>query len=385
MMLDKIRLFNWRLGIRITDFILAKKYNFSSDDIPVSQPYLLISNHATDADPFLIGTCSKDYPPAFVASEHLNRLGLLSKFINFQRLIIPIKKASLSVSAVKDIYRTIKDGRAVVLFAEGDTTWNGVSAEIFPATGKLVKLAKVPLVTYRIEGGYFSKPRWAKNRRKGKMQGKVVRVYEPSEIKEMSPAEIDSAINRDIFFDAVKNALENDVCFKSGAHAEGLEKAVFVCPECKAVGTLRTKKNDIICSSCGMKASLDGYGRITGIKQDVQIENIYLWDMWQQENLYDLLEQSEKESFFECRGRLLNLSDKVAKPEKCDVCLKKEAIIAGNKCFAFSEISEMAMVQTRRLLFTAHEGYFEIFSKNAVLRPYLLAWQAWKRKQEIKT
>ena len=35
----------------------------------------------------------------------------------------------------------------------------------------------------------------------------------------------------------------------------------------------------------------------------------------------------------------------------------------------------MAMVKTNRLLFTTSDGYFEIFTKNGVLRPYLLAFK----------
>ncbi len=54
----------------------------------------------------------------------------------------------------------------------------------------------------------------------------------------------------------------------------------------------------------------------------------------------------------------------------------------GDRQILFSDISDMSMVQTTRLLFTTEQGYFEIHSKQAVLRPYVLVWQEVHNRME---
>ena len=55
--------------------------------------------------------------------------------------------------------------------------------------------------------------------------------------------------------------------------------------------------------------------------------------------------------------------------------LEKHAIQTDGQVFPFSGISDIAMVKTNRLLFSAPDGYYEIRSEKGILRPYLLAVQ----------
>ena len=50
-------------------------------------------------------------------------------------------------------------------------------------SGKLAKSAGVRVVTYRIEGGYLTQPRWSTGTRRGKLFGRLIHVYEPAELK----------------------------------------------------------------------------------------------------------------------------------------------------------------------------------------------------------
>ena len=80
-----------------------------------------------------------------------------------------------------------------------------------------------------------------------------------------------------------------------------------------------------------------------------------------------------EEALFAAKGTFTKLPD--GTPLDAEFCLdlkKKEIHVAG-EVFAFADISDIAMVKTNRLLFTADGGYYEIFSDSAVLRPYLMA------------
>lgn len=379
----------WRILIWSANRILAFKNHYYLEPVELKPPFLLISNHVSDADGMALPYMFKKEPAVFVGSEHIVRIRFLGKILTDNHFLIPIKKGNLSLSTVKDIVRNLKEGKAVVLFAEGDCTWNGVSSDIFPATGKLVKLMKCPLVTYRIEGGYFAGPRWADKRRKGNAYGKTVGIYSPDELAGMSPEEINRTVNRDIYFNHYE--WENDETYKSKAYAKGLHKALFICPKCKKAGTLDSRKHEIFCKECGMRARTDGRGRTRFVTSGTfnelnaqpdsgSILNIYDWDRWQIDRFKEMILEAdggcdEKDILFSFEGRLTCFDDGKSQTVRCSLDIGKNAIIAGDREFLFSEISDMAAAQTTRLLFTAGKEYYEIFIKEGVIRPYLLAWQ----------
>ena len=77
------------------------------------------------------------------------------------------------MQAIRDCLRVLKEGGAVGIFPEGNRTLTGAQWEMTDSVAKFVKLSKVPLVLYNIEGGYGSDPRWGVSKRKGKMRGYV--------------------------------------------------------------------------------------------------------------------------------------------------------------------------------------------------------------------
>ena len=113
------------------------KYLFdeSYDEIDVDGPFLLIANHSTDLDPLILASCFPKNQLYFVASEHIFRLGLVSKALEWLVAPIPRKKASSGADTVKMCLRRLKAGDSVGLMAEGEATWNGVSTDAFSATG----------------------------------------------------------------------------------------------------------------------------------------------------------------------------------------------------------------------------------------------------------
>ena len=148
----------------------------------IKGPYLVVSNHTTDLDPAFLGI---SFPPQmyFVASEHVYRSGILGVFLKWAFEPIAKIKGSSDAATVLKMLRYLRSGKNVCLFPEGNRSFNGKTGEIIEATGKLVKASNASLVTYKITGGYFTTPRWGKGIRKGKVTGKVVKVYSPEEIK----------------------------------------------------------------------------------------------------------------------------------------------------------------------------------------------------------
>ena len=223
-------------------------------------PVFVLSNHNTDLDCILLGLSARRLM-YFVATETVVRMGFLGKLV--RRYFDPIlhRKGVQGAATVRAILSRIRDGFSVVLFPEGNRSFNGQTCPIPPATGKLARMCGATLVTYRLTGGYFTSPRWGRGLRKGRMTGTVAGVYSPETLKSMSAAEIQAVIERDLWTDAYEEQKENPVRFRGKARAEYLESMLYRCPKCGNFGTLRSKKHRLFCE-CGLDLTFTEEGML---------------------------------------------------------------------------------------------------------------------------
>lgn len=260
---------------------LKYKLNYSYERyIPKSKPYIVLANHNTDYDPFLVGLA---FPQQiyYVASEHIFRWGFASKLIELLVAPIPRVKATTEIHTVMEILKKLKAGANVCLFAEGNRSFSGETGEIHPSTGKLIKKSGVSLITFRIDGGYFSSPRWSKTLRKGKVRGRIVREYTPEDLKIMSAKEISQAIERDLYVNAYEEQEKEPIPYIGKKMAENLETALYRCPKCEGISTLKSEE-DRLCCNCGLDLNYTHYGYLTSNNNEKPpFETILDWCRWQ--------------------------------------------------------------------------------------------------------
>jgi len=241
------------------------KFNYEFDSLEgIEGPYLLLPNHNLELDPLLIGVAVNKHL-YFVASEHITRKGFVSWLL--MRYLKPIihKKGRQGVYTVKEMLKTLKSGTSVCIFPEGNRSFNGVTGEMMPAIGKVARKSGAKLVTYRIEGGYLTQPRWSKTLRKGKLKGRLIHEYTLEELKSMTDEQVNNAICRDLYEDAYATQKQERIPFKGKNLALGMETTVFCCPQCGQFGTLKSKGNEVFCT-CGFRAEYDVYGDLTDTK-----------------------------------------------------------------------------------------------------------------------
>jgi len=211
------------------------------------RPYLILYNHQTAFDQFFVGL-SFWQPIYYVASEDLFSNGFVSSLIRYLVEPVPIKKQTTDVAAVMNCIRIAKEGGTLAIAPEGNRTYSGKTEYIGPAIATLAKKIKLPIVLYRIEGGYGVQPRWSDKTRKGKMHSYVSRVIEPEEYAAMSNEELFAAIEEGLYV----NEGVSDALFKSGRKAEYLERAMYVCPYC-GLSEFESNGNEIECKKCHRK------------------------------------------------------------------------------------------------------------------------------------
>lgn len=364
-------------------FILAPFFNrifrFEHESFIPEGPCIVVSNHVTNFDPILVGLCFPKTPLCIVASEHLFRKGWMTSAIRWLFDPIAKRKGSSGMETAMACMRKIRAGRTICIFAEGETTWDGLTQPILPSTGSLARMSGATLVTFRLEGGYLTAPRWAAKMRRGKMRGKVVGTYSPDILKAMKPEEINEIINRDLYEDAWARQREEKVAYKCKNPAENIEVALFLCPKCKRLGTISGKGKRIKCA-CGLDVEYTPYGHFD---PSVPFENMAQWDAWQHETLEkgDICKEG---SVLSDDGLILNeITADHGQQEiaRGSMAFSPDGLRFGDMNFPFSQISNMALLQRRKLVFTHEDRYLEISRKKPLcMRKYLAAWQIAQKK-----
>ena len=355
--------------------VLRAKFNLSGEKLQADGPFLLVSNHVTGWDPLLVGVCLGGRQAYFVASEHIFRLGLLTKVLHWLLAPIPRRKASTGMDTVKACLRHLHAGHSVCLFAEGEQCWDGRTGPIFPATGKLAKSSGAALVTFRLEGGYLSLPRWGKHICRGAVHGHPVGVYSPKELKKLSPQEINALIERDIAEDAWARQRQRPVRYRGKRRAEGMERALYACPGCRRIGTLRTDRDRVFCP-CGFERRYTEYGFF---EPREPFETLADWDLWQRELLRARDFAHEGDLLFQDEGLELKRVQSDHREELLALGTLRQfedRLECADWRFPLPEIRSMAMVQAHLLLFSSGGNYYQLRSSTGVnLRKYLEIWK----------
>jgi hypothetical protein len=322
-------------------------------DIP--SPALIISNHTTDIDPALVGM-SFPKPMVFVASEHVYRFGFASRLLRFLFRPLLRVKGKTDARVVKQILNTLRAGRNVCLFAEGNRSFSGLTRAVFPATGKLARNSGASLITYRIEGGYFAAPRWAAKMRKGPLYGAPVNVYSPRRLKEMTADEVTAAIQRDIHEDAYARQLENPRPYRGKNLAQNIETALYLCPSCGKAGTLRSSGNSFGCG-CGLSGQYDAFGMLSGV--GLEFTTVRDWFAWQQKAMAAVVEKAGAGAICHDDGQqLFAVVPGVAGTLVAtgEMTLYRDRLVCAGQTFALGDIGDFAIIGQRTLIFATLSG-----------------------------
>lgn len=224
------------------------RYRFKKYKMKKNEPCIIISNHCTALDQFLVIMSFKRVIH-FIAADDLFVLKV-SPIIRYLVAPIPKTKANSDVRTILDCGRALKKGAAIGVFPEGNRSYSGQLCDLNPAIVKMIRFFKVPVILYKISGGFGVDPRWASGHRRGKSFGEVVRRVDFEEYNVMSDEELYSLIIQEISYDDVRYAKENGIRYKSKKKAEFLERVLYYCPYCKSFESLESQDDNFICNNC---------------------------------------------------------------------------------------------------------------------------------------
>jgi len=247
----------------------------------IPPPFVVVSNHVTILDPFILSTYLRE-PVYWITSDGNMRTRVMRALL---RLVgsIPKSKAIPDMETINWTVEVIrKRGGVVGIFPEGQQTWDGTTLPLVPSTAKLLKLLKVPVLAAVIRGGYSSLPRWTGARRRGRIEVEFKLLFSPEELKALKAEDIRGRLEAALSHDEAAWQEKARIPFIALRRAEHVELALFMCPRCEAVGSLRSSRSRLNCLSCGMALRLDPFGRFRArVDGPPPFATIRDWDRWQ--------------------------------------------------------------------------------------------------------
>ncbi len=288
-------------------------------------PFLLVSNHCGAYDPIIISSVMTRNV-SWVTGAYLFK----SKFLNvvFKKICrcIPKQQGQSDFSCVREMQRTLRDGRVVGIFPEGTRTWDGdIAPYSLKTLAKMIRIFSVPTVFINLEGCFAQQPRWASYYREG--QGIVVnfkKCLSVEEMKKMSLEELEEVVSDNLNFSNDKWKIHNAYNFVSAHRAEGIQRLFYMCPSCKTVSSIKASGNDIECLSCHAKATVTDKDDIES--QDIKFKKFSQWHKWEAENIINENEfPAEKGILFQV-GKLDNNGKLKTVSKNIEVSMKNGSI-----------------------------------------------------------
>lgn len=268
--------------------------------------FILINNHYTFSDPFLIGASVKGRKINYVVSSH---------FFNNKKtkwalkLIKAIKKEQFiaDIPAIRKIKKVIDENGIVYLAPAGQVSLLGANNYIPKSVVKLIKLCKCDVVAMQEFGAHMCIPKWSNGKRKYPIEVKFCDVVNKDELNILSDDEIYKRVVDSIEINDYLYQNEKMIPVKGKDIIKGLESALYICPKCGRKLSNCASKNIMSCSKCGNTVVMDKYGFLKPRgKDDVAFRFPYEWYRYQKRLIKDEIENDAVNVSYDVVLRLYN-------------------------------------------------------------------------------
>ncbi len=340
-----------KYGITVTKFKEQEK-----------RPYLVLMNHQTAFDQFFVGMAFKG-PIYYLASEDIFSNGFVSSLIKYLVAPIPIKKQTTDLKAIMTCLRVAKEGGTIAIAPEGNRTYSGQTEYMSPSIVLLARKLAMPIVLYRIEGGYGVHPRWSDVVRKGKMKGYVSRVIYPEEYKKLSDDELFKAISDELYV----NEAVADAVFQHKKAAEYLERALYVCPYC-GLSEFESHNDVVECKKCKRRIHYLPTKELSGEGFEFPFKFVLDWYKYQSDFINELdITQFTEEPIYSDEA---TLSEVIPSERKDLLCKNAKILLYGDRVeidangekmnFTFDEASAVTVLGKNKLNIYRGEKIYQL-------------------------
>jgi len=251
------------LSTCVVKWFLQPKYNVHYniiDDInDCKGPCFLIYNHQSRID--YVWTNQITFPRRLNYVVGYNEffrshLQFIFKLMN----TIPKKNFNSDVASIRGMNQIIKQGGVVCFSPEGMSSITGHNQPVACGTGKLLKHYKIPVYVVKMKGAFLTNTKVCLDERKGRIDVEISKLFEPEQLANMSPEEIERKCDEVLWQDDYKWNKEQRIKYEThGRICTDLHDLCYRCPRCGKEFDMIGEKDYIKCNSCGNGAHMNDY------------------------------------------------------------------------------------------------------------------------------
>lgn len=141
--------------------LLGLSYRFEGRrNVPRRGPALLVANHESFLDPVLVGMASSRQI-CYLARKTLFKNRFFGAYLRTVRTF-PVDQEGVAKEGLKTVLELLKAGEVVLIFPEGERTWDGEMQPLKPGVQLLIKRAQAPVIPVGVAGAFEAFPRTRK-------------------------------------------------------------------------------------------------------------------------------------------------------------------------------------------------------------------------------
>ena len=136
--------------------ILPVKYHGLEHITSLDAPYIMMGNHTTMLDPFMMALAVPKQQIRFIGKKELWKFPPFAWFANSINAI-PVDRHNTDMEAMRACMRVTREGHVLGIFPEGTRHHEGLMTELESGVAMIALRSKVPLVPVYIAGklGFF--------------------------------------------------------------------------------------------------------------------------------------------------------------------------------------------------------------------------------------
>ena len=131
--------------------ILPVKYHGLEHITSLDAPYIMMGNHTTMLDPFMMALAVPKQQIRFIGKKELWKFPPFAWFAN-QIKAIPVDRHNTDMEAMRACMRVTREGHVLGIFPEGTRHHAGLMTELESGVAMIALRSKVPLVPVYIAG-----------------------------------------------------------------------------------------------------------------------------------------------------------------------------------------------------------------------------------------
>lgn len=256
----------------------------------LKEPYIMLASHGSYLD---FKTAARAVFPKSAAN-----VAALDAYVTMEHLLrwlgsIGVRKFSIQDSTVgRNMLHVIKKhGLTLIIYPEARYTLDGRAHYIPPSLGKLVKLAKVPVVTLINHGHHLAKPYWTPHDRFFKTESVLKQIVTAEDAHQLTAEAINERIQAAFVYDDYQWQKQKNLKIRHPKRAEGLENLLYRTYGTDFEGTLRSKGHLLTCEASQKRFELSEDGDLIELGDKPSVIPVALWVDWQKEELKKSIEE----------------------------------------------------------------------------------------------